>query len=66
VITKQRVTAAYERLIDRFGTPAEKTALDRGAPLERPAEADLINRAIDKGPVGRDHRVAGRPRTGRT
>lgn len=47
MITKQRVTAAYERLIDRFGTPAEKTALDRGAPLERPAEADLINRAID-------------------
>ena len=46
MITKQRVTAAYERLLDRFGTPAEKTALDRSAPLERPAEADLINRAI--------------------
>src|SRR5260221_5726057 len=47
VTTKQRVTAAYERLIDRFGTQAEKTALDRRAPLERPAEADLINRAIN-------------------
>src|SRR5258708_35815510 len=47
VITKQRVTAAYERLIDRVGTQAEKTALDRRAPLERPAEADLVNRAIN-------------------
>ena len=46
VITRQRITAAYERLLDRFGTPAEKSALDLGAPLERPAEADLINRAI--------------------
>lgn len=47
MITKQRVTAAYERLLDRFGTPAEKSALDRNRPLARPPEADLINRAID-------------------
>jgi hypothetical protein len=47
VITQQRLTAAYQRLIDRFGTAGEKSALNHGAPLERPAEADLINRAID-------------------
>jgi hypothetical protein len=48
VITQQRITAAYQRLLDRFGTSNEKNAAERGAPLERPTEADLINRAVDE------------------
>jgi hypothetical protein len=47
VITQQRITAAYQRLLDRFGTPGEKNALNHGAPLGRPTEADLITRAVD-------------------
>jgi hypothetical protein len=47
VITQQRITAAYQRLIDRFGTAGEKSAQNRRAPLERPTEAALINRAVD-------------------
>lgn len=47
VITQQRITAAYQRLLDRFGAPGEKTAPLRGAPLRLPTEADLMNRAID-------------------
>ena len=47
VITQQRITAAYQRLLDRFGAPGEKTAPRRGAPLRLPTEADLMNRAID-------------------
>jgi hypothetical protein len=47
MLTQQRITAAYHRLLDRFGTPPERSALDRGAPLDLPTEADLMNRAID-------------------
>lgn len=47
MITQQRMAAAYQRLLDRFGTLSEKNALNFGAPLERPTEADLIDRAID-------------------
>ena len=47
MITQQRIMAAYQRLLDRFGTSSEKSALSRGGPLERPTEADLISRAID-------------------
>lgn len=47
MITEQRITAAYHRLLDRFGSPDEKNALSRNAPLERPTEADLMNRALD-------------------
>jgi hypothetical protein len=47
VITQQRITAAYQRLLERFGTPGEKNAMNRSAPLDRPTEADLINRAVD-------------------
>ncbi|MGA9830000.1 MAG: hypothetical protein WBQ71_02670 [Trebonia sp.] len=47
MITQQRITAAYQRLLDRFGAPGEKTAPLRGAPLRLPTEADLMNRAID-------------------
>jgi hypothetical protein len=47
MITQQRITAAYQRLLDRFVTQGEKTALAQGAPLGLPTEADLMNRAID-------------------
>jgi hypothetical protein len=35
-------------LLQSFGKPREKSALDRGVPLDRPSEADLMNRAIDR------------------
>lgn len=47
MITQQRITTAYHRLLDRFGTPGEKDALNQDALLNLPAEADLMNRAID-------------------
>lgn len=47
VITQQRITAAYDQLLDRLGLPSEKSALDRGAPLDLPTEANLIDRAVD-------------------
>jgi hypothetical protein len=47
MITQQRITASYHRLLDRFGKPDEKSALDRGTPLELPSEAGLMNSAID-------------------
>jgi hypothetical protein len=47
MITQQRITAAYHRLLERFGTPSEKSAVNRRATLELPTEADLMSRAID-------------------
>jgi hypothetical protein len=47
VITGQRVATAYEQSLQSFGKPREKSAQDRGVPLDRPSEADLMNRAID-------------------
>ena len=46
MITQQRIEAAYHRLLDRFGTLGEKSALAQNALQGLPAEADLMNRAI--------------------
>lgn len=52
VIDNSKVTEAYWRLLARFGTDNEKTALERNDPLALPPEGVLMDRVVDA--VARD------------
>lgn len=46
MISNQRVTTAYHRLLEHFGDSAERAATDKDMPLDQPSEAVLMHRAV--------------------
>ena len=48
ILTNEMITAAYHRLLERFGTREERTALEQHDPLRLPPEGVLMDRAVNK------------------
>lgn len=46
MLRNELVTRAYYRLLERFGSDRERTAVSRNQPHEMPPESELISRAV--------------------